>query len=76
MNVRLTSYGGCWLLSKLKDLSIQRWLLFFKEGVFFKYYKWMDCCKMFVGQATNQLEFLVGKNQTHFFFFHYLLVHC
>jgi alpha-mannosidase len=39
-------------------------LFFFKEAFFSEDCRWMDCCKMFVGQAARQLEFLVGKNQT------------
>jgi hypothetical protein len=56
--------AGCWLLLNLKNLSVQRGLVLFLKGSFSEDCGWMDCCKIFVGQAARQLEFLLGKNQT------------
>jgi hypothetical protein len=65
MNAHLTGYGWVLVAIKLERFEHPKGACSFLKRVFFSEdCRWMDCCKMFVGQAARQLEFLVGKNQT------------
>jgi hypothetical protein len=64
MNAHLIGYGWVLVPIKLERFEHPNWACSFLKRVFSQDYRWMDCCKMLVGQEARHLEFLVGKNQT------------
>jgi hypothetical protein len=63
-NAHLIGYGWVLVAIRLERFEHPKGACSFIKRVFSEDCRWMDCYKMFVGQAARHLEFLVGKNQT------------